>query len=87
MAKVMISLPDAFLKKVDRAARAENRTRSEVIREALRAFLSARRPARPSWREALAPLSDLEGKWLGEWDATEIIRYFRDTRYGPEGRR
>ncbi|HYB72754.1 MAG TPA: ribbon-helix-helix protein, CopG family [Candidatus Sulfotelmatobacter sp.] len=87
MAKVMVSLPDGFLRRVDRAARAQNRSRSELIREALRSHLTGQRGARRSWREALVPLKDLETLWMGEWDSTDIIRYFRDTRYGPQDRR
>ena len=55
MAKVMISLPDTFLARVDRKARAEDRSRSEVIREALRAFLGP--PPRPALLERGAPPS------------------------------
>jgi Arc/MetJ-type ribon-helix-helix transcriptional regulator len=87
MAKVMISLPDEFLRKIDRVATAQNRSRSELIREALRTLLSGGRPARPSWKRALAPLRQLEAQWLGEWDSTEIIRYYRNARHGLEDRR
>jgi len=84
MAKVMISLPDEFLKKVDRAAHAQGRTRSELIRDALRAALNGNDKRSRSWKKALAPLRDLEQHWVGRWDATDIIRYYRDSRYGPE---
>lgn len=84
MAKVMVSLPDAFLKSVDARARAENRSRSELVREALRTLLAYRRPSRRSWRKALAPLRALEEQWVGRWESTEIIRYYRDRRYGPD---
>jgi CopG family transcriptional regulator/antitoxin EndoAI len=87
MAKVMVSLPEEFLKKVDRVARAQNRSRSELIREALRAFMSGGAPAQRTWKTALAPLRDLEQRWVGRWDSTDIIRYYRDTRYGREDRR
>lgn len=40
--KVLVSLPEKFLKTVDRAAAEEHRSRSELIREALRAYLEAR---------------------------------------------
>jgi hypothetical protein len=40
-----------------------------------------------SWKQALAPLRELERHWIGQWDSTDIIRYFRDTRYGREDRR
>ncbi|MBI4591386.1 MAG: ribbon-helix-helix protein, CopG family [Candidatus Rokubacteria bacterium] len=83
----MVSLPDQFLEKVDRAARAQGRSRSELIREALRRVLAGREAGRRSWKEALAPLKALEGAWIGQWDSTDIIRYYRETRYGREDRR
>ena len=87
MAKVMISLPDDFLKKVDQVAKSQNRSRSELIREALRTLTGGRGTRRRAWRDALAPLRELEQQWVGEWDSTDIIRYYRDTRYGREDRR
>ena len=87
MAKVMVSLPDQFLKRVDRAARAQGRSRSELIREALRVLLAGKDADRRSWKDALAPLTELEREWIGQWDSTDIIRYYRDTRYGREDRR
>lgn len=39
MAKVLISIPEEFLEKVDKRAEEESRTRSELIREALRKYL------------------------------------------------
>ncbi|MEX2146355.1 MAG: ribbon-helix-helix domain-containing protein [Candidatus Rokuibacteriota bacterium] len=87
MAKIMISLPDEFLKKVDRTAKAQGRTRSELIREALRGALTDHKGGRRPWNEALAPLRDLEQQWVGRWNSTDIIRYYRETRYGREARR
>jgi len=86
MAKVMVSFPSGFLNKVDRAARSQGRSRSELIRESLRITLGARH-ARRSWKDALAPLRKLEEQWVGKWDSTDIIRYYRDTRYGHKDRR
>jgi predicted transcriptional regulator len=37
-----VSLPPAMAKEIDRAMKAEHRTRSELVREALRVYLSAR---------------------------------------------
>ncbi len=87
MAKVMISLPDDFLKKVGRTAKAQGRSRSELIREALRLILAGKESSRRPWKDTLAPLKQLEEQWVGQWDSTDIIRYYRDTRYGPEDRR
>ena len=39
MAKILVTLPDAFLNKVDGLATDEQRTRSELIREALRSYM------------------------------------------------
>jgi Arc/MetJ-type ribon-helix-helix transcriptional regulator len=88
MAKIMISLPDEFLRRVDRTAKAQGRSRSELIREALRGMLTAGRESGPrAWKKALAPLKELEQQWVGRWDSTDIIRYYRETRYGREARR
>jgi Arc/MetJ-type ribon-helix-helix transcriptional regulator len=37
-----VSLPPAMAKEIDRAMKAEHRTRSELVREALRMYFSAR---------------------------------------------
>ncbi len=39
MAKVLISMPEQFLDQIDAVAGNENRTRSELIREALRTYI------------------------------------------------
>jgi len=39
MARVLISMPEDFLNKIDQVADGENRTRSELIREALRTYM------------------------------------------------
>lgn len=39
MARVLISMPETFLKNIDEVAENENRTRSELIREALRTYI------------------------------------------------
>lgn len=40
MARVLISMPESFLGKIDEVADAESRSRSELIREALRSYIS-----------------------------------------------
>jgi uncharacterized protein (DUF433 family)/predicted transcriptional regulator len=40
--KILVSLPEKFLEDVDRLAAEEQRSRSELIREALRAYLETR---------------------------------------------
>ena len=39
MAKILVTMPDKFLSKVDGLASNEQRTRSELIREALRTYM------------------------------------------------
>ncbi|MBQ2611432.1 ribbon-helix-helix protein, CopG family [bacterium] len=42
MAKVLVTMPEEFLSKVDVIANSEQRTRSELIREALRGYMHKR---------------------------------------------
>lgn len=39
MARVLISMPERFLDEIDQVADKENRSRSELIREALRNYI------------------------------------------------
>ena len=39
MARVLISMPEDFLSRLDQVAEGENRTRSELIRETLRTYI------------------------------------------------
>ena len=43
MARVLISMPEDFLNKIDKMADSENRSRSELIREALRTYIHKQR--------------------------------------------
>ena len=43
MARVLISMPEEFLNKIDQVASGENRSRSELIREALRTYINKQR--------------------------------------------
>lgn len=40
MARVLISMPEEFLGKIDQVADSESRSRSELIREALRTYIN-----------------------------------------------
>ena len=39
MERILVSMPDDFLKSVDKLADNERRTRSELVREALRSYI------------------------------------------------
>ena len=43
MARVLISMPEKFLDEIDDVAENENRSRSELIREALRTYIHKNR--------------------------------------------
>ena len=47
MARILISMQDNFLKSVDEIAQNEHRTRSELIREALRDYLKKAKTTAP----------------------------------------
>jgi metal-responsive CopG/Arc/MetJ family transcriptional regulator len=74
MVKVLISLPEALLQSLDRAAAAESRSRSELVREAIRRYLAEGPSAGRS--VAIAELRALLG--AGDWNAEELIRAERD---------
>jgi CopG family transcriptional regulator/antitoxin EndoAI len=84
--KVMVSFPEGFLAEVDRIARDENRSRSELLREAVRLYIQTRRAKRvpgddPRVRQAVA-LQDAIARLApgtGE-DSTAEIRKWRETR-------
>ena len=40
MTRVLISMPEEFLDKIDKVAETESRSRSELIREALRTYIN-----------------------------------------------
>jgi Arc/MetJ-type ribon-helix-helix transcriptional regulator len=84
MAKVMISLPEKFLSEVDKAAQAEHRTRSDLVREALREYLRGGKRSNkpivsPRVQQAFKTLRSLT--WRKKFDSTEVIRRMRDSRY------
>ncbi len=55
---ITISLPPELLKKADEVAREENRTKSELLREALRFYVETREVRRRATREQLFLMID-----------------------------
>jgi len=53
-----ISVPPALLKKAEEIAREENRTKSELLREALRLYVDTREVRKTGMRERLGALID-----------------------------
>ena len=84
--KVMLSFPDEFLTQVDTLAEAEQRSRSELVREALRYYMATRasvlRPGDlPQVRAAVDSFTALAqiSPGVGE-NSVEVVRYWRDER-------
>jgi CopG family transcriptional regulator/antitoxin EndoAI len=84
--KVMVSFPDEFLAEVDRIAKEEHRSRSELVREAIRYYIATHyRDSKPGTlpqvqqavaaQDALARLSPGTGE-----DSTADIRHWREAR-------
>ena len=84
--KVMISFPEEFLVQVDATAAAEQRSRSELVREALRRYMAERdravRPGDlPEVRAAVASLAAMSQLAPGEGeDSSADVRTWRDRR-------
>ena len=53
---ITISLPPPLLKQAEAVAREEHRTKSELVREAIRFYVETRGVRREATRERLAPL-------------------------------
>jgi metal-responsive CopG/Arc/MetJ family transcriptional regulator len=85
-AKVMVSFPEEFLAQVDRVAQEEHRSRSELVREALRFYMGFResqgRPdANPLVRQAILVQDRLSQMASGTGqDSTADIRRWREAR-------
>ena len=84
-AKVLVTLPEPFLAEVDRVAEEEHRSRSELVREALRQYLATQRSSRPGdrpgVRRAMASMDALSRLHPGTGeDSTDEIRAMREAR-------
>ncbi len=82
MAKVLVSIDDKLLRRIDRAARRLRLTRSAFLaRLAARELGRERGPgADPAVRDALAGLDRLFAENPTPGDITDIIRTMRDSR-------
>lgn len=89
MARINIFLPDEQLKAFDREAKAAGVSRSALIQKAMGVYLEKVKQEREEMQrrtqmgEACRKMDELAKK-LGDWDPVPIIRFYRDTRYGPQ---
>ena len=85
-AKVMISVSKDFLSEIDKIAKEEKRSRSDLLREAINLYLKSRKeqaiPIRNSRiRSAVAIQDDLTHQdTLKEWNSTDEIHKWRENR-------
>ncbi len=72
---VRMTVPEPLLKEADEVARAEGRTRSELIREAIRRYVDGKMQARRGSRRLLARLARLavKGPRLRPGDNDRIV--------------
>ena len=47
MARILVSMPDKFLESIDKLANIEQRTRGELVREALRTYIKRSNAVKP----------------------------------------
>lgn len=83
--KVMVSFPEEFLAQVDQIAQEEHRSRSELLREAMRLYIGMRgggRPAdNPTVRQAVAMQDRLSAASPGAGeDSSAEVRRWREKR-------
>ncbi len=82
VAKIMISLPRGLLEEIDRTAQNEQRSRSELLREAIRLYLDRRkveyRPGDiPAVQRAVAIQDAIASQDGVPWDGVAEIRRWR----------
>ena len=88
--KVMVSFPEEFLDEIDRIARQEHRSRSELLREAMRLYISTRkRKARPREDPRVQQAIEMQDRLSHltpgiDEDSAQDIRRWRDLRGGLE---
>ena len=79
MTRMIVSVPKEFLDKIDEAAAAEHRSRSELVREALREYLEANPAVKSNKRIEAARIMDRarEKTKGGNVSGSEIVRSWR----------
>jgi metal-responsive CopG/Arc/MetJ family transcriptional regulator len=75
---VTISLPPPLLKKAEKVAREENRTKSELLREALRFYVETREVRRMASRERLFALINRVQARASRMPTREIRKLVRE---------
>jgi len=79
-----ISLPPAMVRRFEEVRKAESRTRSELVREALRAYFEARYPAVPPTKDELAALRRGRAAFR-RGDAVSLTDFLHDVKPPTHG--
>lgn len=83
MSKVLLNIPDEYLKALDEVAEEKHQTRSELIREAVRKiyYRPRRTPEQQARIEEVGRDIDRQREqWKEPFDSSKIIREMRDSR-------
>jgi Arc/MetJ-type ribon-helix-helix transcriptional regulator len=87
MARFVVTIPEDFLEEIDARAKAEHRSRSELVREALRSYLRSggRRQDisdRPEFKKAIQFQDELRRRHEGSgYSGSAVVREMRDRIY------
>ena len=87
MARFVVTVPEDFLREVDARAKAEHRSRSELVREALRGYLRSggRRgdiSDRPEFKRAIQFQDEMRRRHEGSgYSGSGAVRRMRDRIY------
>lgn len=73
--KILVSLPEKFLEDVDRLAAEEHRSRSELIREALRTYLEARHSKKIGEHSARYTVGTFPAKGKTSFPNIEVVKF------------
>ena len=73
--KILVSLPEKFLEDVDRVAAEEYRSRSELIREALRAYLETRKGKKVGEQSAAYKVKKSKPKAKKSFPNIEVVKF------------
>lgn len=77
--KILVSLPEKFLEEVDAVAADEHRSRSELIREALRAYLETRKNRKVGERSAGYTAKKTKAKTEKSFPNIEVVKFTAGT--------
>ena len=73
--KILVSVPEKFLEEVDRVAAEEHRSRSELIREALRSYMETRKGKKVGEQSAAYKVKKSKPKAKKSFPNIEVVKF------------